>query len=171
MYTEDGGQKSTENTGRRGQCLKVMRIRRMVEGVQDFDHLSLFSDQIKYSSGAWGEVNDGHPMYWEFKIQEQWHRTNSTKEKIISGYADRITNPINEHTYNWISLWFFLLIDTWASQRKSKYHFSDYQWSMVIQCIRNSTQNLSRQSTLIAELDQNPNIWSSFSWMHCIGVF
>ena len=52
MYTEDGGQKSTENTGRRGQCLKVMRIRRMVEGVQDFDHLSLFSDQIKYSSGA-----------------------------------------------------------------------------------------------------------------------
>ena len=104
MYTEDGGQKSTENTGRRGQCLKVMRIRRMVEGVQDFDHLSLFSDQIKYSSGGGGEVNDGHPMYWEFKIQEQWHRTNSTKTKKNSGNADMITNPINEHTYNGISL-------------------------------------------------------------------
>ena len=62
-------------------------------------------------------------------IQEQWHRTDSTKTKIISGNADMITNPINEHTYNGISLWFFLLIDTRGSQCKSKYNF--FRLSMV----------------------------------------
>ena len=40
-----------------------------------------------------------------------------------------ITNPINEHTYNGISLWFFLLIDTWGSQWKSKYDL--FRLSMV----------------------------------------